>query len=79
MFIITKNVLDAVKSIAAKLQKREQDVYDAYKMVSSVFENISTTRENISTIFSSWYSEVLTLAEKVGVIAKEDESAKEPN
>ena len=68
MFIITKNVLDAVKSIAAKLQKREQDVYDAYKMVSSVIENISTTRENISTIFSSWYSEILTLAEKVGVI-----------
>ena len=58
----------AVKSIAAKLQKREQDVYDAYKMVSSVIENIPTTRENISTIFSSWYSEVLTLAEKVGVI-----------
>ena len=83
VFIITKNVLDAVKSIAAKLQKREQDVYDAYKMVSSVIENISTTRENISTIFSSWYSEVLTLAEKVGIIyrvcAKEDESAKEPN
>ena len=70
VFIITKNVLDhdAVKSIAAKLQKREQDVYDAYKMVSSVIENIPTTRENISTIFSSWYSEVLTLAEKVGVI-----------
>ena len=68
LFIITKNVLDVVKSIAAKLQKREQDVNDAYKMVSSVIENISTTRENISTIFSSWYSEVLTLAEKVGVI-----------
>ena len=26
-FIITKNVLDEVKTLAAKLQKRDQDIY----------------------------------------------------
>lgn len=43
-FIITKNVLDEVKSIASKLQKREQDIYDAYSMISDVIESIDTTR-----------------------------------
>ena len=54
--------------IASKIQKREQDVYDAYAMVSCVIEDISSTRENISTVFGSWYNEALTLAEKVGVV-----------
>ena len=66
VFVITKNVLDEVKSIASKLQKRKQDVYDAYRVVSTVIQNINTTQNNIETIFSSWYREVLTLAEKVG-------------
>ncbi len=66
-FIITKNVLDEVKSIASKLQKCEQDVYEAYTMVNNVIENIDTSRKNIDMVFSSWYEEVLTLANKVGV------------
>ncbi len=58
-FIITK--------IASKLQKCEQDVYEAYTMVNTVIENIDTSRKNIDMVFSSWYEEVLTLANKVGV------------
>ena len=30
VFIITKNVLDEGKTLAAKLQKRDQDIYEAY-------------------------------------------------
>lgn len=67
VFIITKNVLDEVKVISSKLQKREQDVYDAYKMITTVIENINSTRNNIDTIFDLWYGEVLTLGEHVGV------------
>ena len=32
-FIITKNVLDEVQSLSVKLQKRDQDVYEALTMV----------------------------------------------
>ena len=31
VFLITKNVLDEAESLSAKLQKRDQDVYEAYK------------------------------------------------
>ena len=56
VFIITKNVLDEVKSIASKLQKCEQDIYEAYTMISTVIENISATRSNINSVLSFWYS-----------------------
>ncbi len=36
-------------------------------MVNTVIENIDTSRKNIDMVFSSWYEEVLTLANKVGV------------
>ena len=36
VFLITKNVLDEAKSLSAKLQKRNQDVYQALQMVNSV-------------------------------------------
>ena len=33
VFIITKNILDMVKSLAIKLQQKDQDVLDAYRMI----------------------------------------------
>ena len=36
-------------------------------MVSTVIENIDTTRKNIDTVFNSLYEEVLTWADKFGV------------
>lgn len=68
VFLITKNVLDEAKSLSAKLQKRDQDVYEALRMVNSVIENISKIRSNIDAIFPSWYDEVLKLADTIGVI-----------
>ena len=68
VFIITKNVLDEVKPLASKFQKRDQDVSEAYKMVDSSIQNIRSTRDNIDEVFTSWYnSEILPLADNVGV------------
>ena len=67
VFLITKNVLDEVKSLAAKLQKRDQDIYEAYKMVDTVIDRVKAIRSTIDTTFSSWYDEILKLAEKIGV------------
>ena len=61
VFFITKNALDEVKSIASKLQKREQDFFDRW-----LLNNIERTRSNIDTVFTSWYDQILTLAEQVG-------------
>ena len=66
VFLITKNVLDEVKSLAAKLQKRDQDVYEAYKMVDTVIDRVKAIRSTIDTTHSSWYDEILQLAEKIG-------------
>ena len=61
-FIITKSVLDEAKSLSAKLQKRDQDVYEALKMVNSVMEKFSKLRSQIDTIFPSWYAEILKVS-----------------
>ena len=66
-FIITKNVLDEVKSLASKLQKSDQDVMEAYKMVEGVFQNVKTVRETIDTRFKVWYDQILKLADEIGV------------
>lgn len=68
VFMITKNVLDEVKALASKFQKRDHDIAEAYKMVDSSIKKIGTIRENIDKVFSSWYnSEILPLASSVGV------------
>ena len=66
-FIITKNVLDEVKTLAAKLQKRDQDIYEAYTMVHDIVARVKSLRSTIDTTFCSWYQEVLELAEAIGV------------
>ena len=50
-FIITKNVLDEAKSLSSKLQKREQDFFDALGMVEGVIEELCEVRSSIDSIF----------------------------
>ena len=68
VFIITKNVLDEVKVLASKLQKQDQDIYEAYSMIDSVIASVKTTRLTIDTTFSLWYDEILLLAESIGTV-----------
>ena len=62
-FCITKNVLDEVKSLASKLQKRDQDIYEAYSMADAVINRVKPIRSNIDGSFGSWYDEILKLSE----------------
>ena len=66
VFVITKNVLDEAKSLSAKLQKRDQDIHEAFKMVSNVIERVKSIRTNIDSSFVSWYGEILKLADTIG-------------
>ena len=68
VFIATKNILDEVKAPASKLQKRDQDTFEAYMMVDEVTGNIKSVRENIDGDFQVWYKQILDLAEKLGIV-----------
>ena len=68
VFVITKNVLDEAKVLASKLQKRDQDIYEAYRMIDKVIDSVKTTRFTIDTTFSLWYDEILQLAENIGTV-----------
>ena len=70
VFIATKNILDEVKALASKLQKRDQDIFEAYMMVDEVIGNIKSVRKNIDSDFQVWYKQILDLAEKLGIVEK---------
>ena len=68
VFITTKNILDEVKALASKLQKRDQDIFEAYMMVDEVIGNIKSASKNIDSDFQIWYKEILDLTEKLGIV-----------
>ena len=47
VFIITKNILEMVKSQAIKLQQKDQDVLEAYRMIDEVVQGIRYTKTSI--------------------------------
>jgi len=55
-----RNILDEVKALASKLQKRDHDKCEAYMMV-----NVKSARKTIDSDFQIWYKEILDLAEKL--------------
>eukprot|EP00118_Oscarella_pearsei_P012310 m.89758 g.89758 ORF g.89758 m.89758 type:complete len:111 (+) comp36624_c0_seq4:2016-2348(+) len=62
-----KNALDELWSLASKLQKRDQDICQAYTMVDAVKESVKSKRQNIDCVFDSWYQDVEELAKSLGV------------
>ena len=46
-FLITKNSLGTLKPIAAKLQKKDQDVFQAYSMIDDTIKAVARVRSNI--------------------------------
>ena len=70
VFIITKYVLDEVKTLPSKLHsgiKIYMYMYEAYNKVTEVVKGLKPLKETIDTIFSMWYYEVLEQAESIGV------------
>ena len=51
VFIATKNILDEVKALASKLQKRDQDIFEAYMMIGEVIGKIKSVRKNFDSDF----------------------------
>ena len=51
-FFIAKNVLEKVKPIAVKLQKRDIDVMEAYNMIDYSVSDIKDLRNNVEEEFN---------------------------
>ena len=67
-FVILKNTLDYVKSLASKLQQRDMDIYFALKMIDEVISNIHALRSNIDETFDVLYKQTQTLADTIGSV-----------
>ena len=61
-FVILKNTLDYVKSLASKLQQRDMDIID------EVISNIHALRSNINETFDVWFKQAQTLADTIGSV-----------
>lgn len=64
--IVLKNGLYPVKGLSQKLQKRDKDIYDAYKDIDFVREEVRSLRCNIEETWKEWYEEAVQLADLVG-------------
>ena len=54
-FFVTKNSLGTLKPIAAKLQKKEQDVFQAYSMIDDTIKAVARVRSNIEEECHEWF------------------------
>jgi hypothetical protein len=67
-FITAKQVLDLIKPLTVKLQKKDQDIFQAYGIIDEVKDSISDLSNNMDVEFSKIYAEVEALAERVGAV-----------
>ena len=67
-FITTKNVLENVRPMISKLQKRDLDIYQAYSMIDQTRERMIATRQEIEEEYSTvWYKDGTRLATILGI------------
>ena len=65
--MVTKNSLGTLKAIAAKLQKKDQDVFQAYSMIDDTIKAVACReRSNIEEECYEWFEDASRLADKIG-------------
>ena len=65
-FLITKNSLRTLKPIAAKLQKKDQDIFQAYSVIDDTIKAVARVRSNIEEECHEWFEDASRLANKIG-------------
>ena len=66
-FLITKISLGTLKPIAVKLQKKDQDIFQAYSMVDDTIKAVARVRSNIEKAeCHEWFEDASRLADKIG-------------
>ena len=61
------NSLEPLKPLVKKPQKRNQDIYMAYRMIDLVMSYLKCYLENIDEEFKSWYYFAMTMSQSVDV------------
>ncbi|KAH7959852.1 hypothetical protein HPB49_014330 [Dermacentor silvarum] len=67
-FIILRNVLEFVRPIAAKLQKRDGDIVEAYNMIDKTIDRMKHVREQIESEYDDWFQTAEELALSVDTV-----------
>ena len=66
-FLITKISLGTLKPIAATLQKKDQDILQAYSMVDDTIKAVARVRSSIEkTECHGWFEDASRLADEIG-------------
>lgn len=65
-FFIAKNVLDLIKPLAVKLQKRDLDILSAVMLIDTCISSVKDLRKDIDNEFTCWYREADDLAKTLG-------------
>ena len=65
-FIVVKNCLHLLKGMTVKLQKRDIDIIEAYRMINDTKNKIKNLRTNLDKEHQGWFKEAQEMAEKLG-------------
>ncbi|KAK3094004.1 hypothetical protein FSP39_022800 [Pinctada imbricata] len=69
-FVLVKAVLEIVKPIAAKLQKHDLDICQAFALVEQRITTVKDMRTNIDVQFESLFTESKKIADELGIDVK---------
>ena len=60
------NGLDPLRGLSAKLQKRDADVVDAYKLIDTAVSEVQTLRDKFDDVWGDWFGDAQTIATNIG-------------
>ena len=64
-FVVTKECLHYTRGITTSLQKRANDICQAYAEVSTVVAALKDVRENVEVKHKTWHDKAVTLGQKI--------------
>ena len=64
--IVLRNVLQSLREIITKLQKRDINIRSSYTSLTEVKNDIAAIRTDIDARFGLWYEDVLDLSKELG-------------
>ena len=66
-FAVLFNGLEPLKPLVTKLQKRNQDIYQAYHMIDQVLSDLKDVKNNIEEEFSAWFKFAVDMGASVDI------------
>ena len=70
-FVVQKNSLHPLKGIAAKLQKRDLDIFEAFQRIDETIACLRGYRTNVEEFHSRCYVESKLVAEEIGSVEEQ--------